>query len=86
MLQNKKLKFIIKGEITMFKQFTEEEIAKAEKNPFFEKICRSVPVPVNHRDYEVFEKIAKAYEITPERVMQTTLAKYARLMRDEDFN
>ena len=68
----------------MFKKFTEEEIKKAVKNPFFDQLCKKVPVPVNHKDYELFEKIAEAYDITPERVMQTTLAKYAKLMRGEE--
>jgi hypothetical protein len=68
----------------MFKEFTEEQIAKAVKNPFFEKICKKVEVPVRHEDYALFEKIAEAYDITPERVMQSALYKYANLMRKED--
>jgi len=68
----------------MFKEFTEEQIKKAVKNPFFDKICTKVEVPVNHNDYALFKKIAEAYGVTPERIMQTTLAKYARLMREED--
>ena len=66
------------------KEFTEDQIAKAIKNPYFDRLCRKIEVTVRHDDYELFEKLAEAYDVTPERIMQSALYKYAKLMREED--
>ena len=66
------------------KGYTKEDLKKGIRNPFIDRFCRKVSVLVNHKDYELFKEIAEAYDITPERKMQTTLEIYANLLREED--
>ena len=65
-------------------EYTKEELKKGVRNPFYHKLCKDVTVGVNNEDFILFEKMAKAYDITPERVMQSALYKYAKWMREDD--
>ena len=40
-------------------EYTEEDFAKAIKNPYFEKLNRKVEVAVRHETYDTFKEIAE---------------------------
>ena len=66
------------------KGYTKEDLKKGVRNPLFDRFGTMVEVAVSHEDYALFKKIAEAYGVAPERKMQTTLAKYAKLIREEN--
>jgi len=66
------------------KGYTKEDLKKGIRNPFYHDFCRDVTVGVRHDDYDLFEKIAKAYGFTPEYMMKSYLHRYANLLREQD--
>jgi len=69
----------------MKSEYTAEDFAKGVRNPYYHMFCRDVTVGVAHEDYELFEKIAESYGVTPENIMKSALSRYAKLVR-EDFD
>ena len=65
-------------------EYTREDFKKGVRNPFYHDFCKDVTIGVRHEDYELFKKIAEAYDVTPEHMMQSYLSRYANLLREED--
>jgi len=66
------------------KGYTKEDLKRGVRNPFYHEFCRDVTIGVRHEDYELFKKIAKSYDVTPEHMMQSYLNRYADLLKEED--
>lgn len=64
--------------------YTDEELKKGVRNPFFYDFCKKVEVIVKNEDYAVFEEVAKMNGETPESVMRRCLAQSAKAMREND--
>ena len=70
--------------IKLTDKYTKEELKKGVRNPFYHDFCKDVTIGVRNEDYELFEKIARFYEITVEQVIKSAVYRYAKVMR-EDF-
>ena len=66
------------------KGYTKEDLIKGVRNPFYHDFCKDVTIGVRNEDYELFEKIAKAYGVTPEHMMKLYIRQYADLLMEED--
>ena len=66
-------------------EYTKEDFKKGVRNPFYHDFCRDVTVGVAHEDYELFEKIAEGYGVTPEIIMKSALHRWVKAV-EEDFN
>jgi len=64
--------------------YTEEELLKGVRNPFFHEFCKKVEVVVKNEDYALFEEIAKINGETPESLMRRCLAETAKMFREND--
>jgi len=64
-------------------EYTREDFKRGIRNPFYHELCRDVKVGVRHEDYELFAKIAKSYDVTPEHMMQSYLRQQAELLRED---
>ena len=70
----------------MSKEFTVEELKKATKNPFYERLNKEVLVAIRHEDYEVFLEVAKQKgdRVRPEDIMRRCLSEFAQILREHD--
>jgi len=84
-LENKKLEWGNPEKPNLFekKGYTKEDLKRGIRNPFYHDFCKDVTVGVRHEDYELFKKIAEAYDVTPERMMQVYLRQHAELLRED---
>jgi len=64
-------------------EYTKEDFKKGVRNPYIDRLCRKSEVYVRHEDYELFKKIAEAYDVTPEHMMQSYLRQHADLLRED---
>ena len=59
-------------------EYTKEDFKKGVRNPFYHDFCRDVTVGIAHEDYELYEKIAEGYGVTPEVIMKSALHRWAK--------
>jgi len=64
-------------------KYTDEELKKGVKNPFFHHFGRIVEIAVLHEDYAVFEEVAKINGETPESVMKRCLQIAAKDLKEQ---
>ena len=65
-------------------EYTEEDFAKAIKNPYFDKLNRKVEVAIRHETYDLFEEIGKQNNVKPEVIMKRCLENYAKKLAEAD--
>ena len=63
--------------------YTNEELKKGVRNPFFHQFGRKVEVAVLNEDYKVFEEVAKMNGETPESVMKRCLQIAAKDLKEQ---
>ena len=64
--------------------YTDEELKRGVKNPFFHNFGRKVEIAVLHEDYAVFEEVAKMNGETPESVMKRCLQVAAKDLKEHE--
>ena len=62
-------------------EYTEEDFARAIKNPFYHKFNTEVMVAVHNEAYEVFKEISEKTGVPVNRVMNRCLNDYAERLK-----
>ena len=68
------------------REFTEEDFAKAVKNPYFDKLNKKVTVAVTNEDYELFEKLSKENGVPIDKLLNRCIVYYAKMLREDEDN
>ena len=68
----------------MMRELTEEDFARAVKNPYFEKLHKKVEVYVKNEDYEYIHEVANMNSETPEQMIRRILRLSVERMREMD--
>jgi hypothetical protein len=66
------------------REFTEEDFAKAIKNPFFHKLNKEVTVAVRNEDYELFEKLSNENGVPIDKLLNRCIIYYAQMLREDE--
>jgi len=68
----------------MIRELTEEDFARAIKNPHFNKLMTKVEVAITKDDWETFCEVARINGVPAELIMRNGLAEWAKELREED--
>ena len=70
--------------VNSIRELTEEDFARAVKNPHFDKLMTKVEVAVTKEDFATFEELARINGISVQIMMRSCLADFAKEVREED--
>jgi len=65
-------------------EYTAEDISKAVRNPYFDKLNQKTEIAVRHDIYKVFCKIGERNGVKPEVIMSRCLTDYAQKLQESD--
>jgi hypothetical protein len=65
-------------------EYTAEDLKKAIRNPFYEKLNMNVTIAIRRDDYKIFDDVAKTNGETPESVMRRCLKIAAKELQEHE--
>ena len=74
----------MKGVFKLMRELTEEDFARAVKNPHFDKLMIKVEVAITKEDWATFCEVGKINGVPPEIIMRNGLSDWAKELREDD--
>ena len=68
----------------MIEELTAEDFARAEKNPYFDKLMTKIEIALKKEDYSVFCEVGQSNGVPAEMIMRNCLADWAAKFREHD--
>ena len=65
------------------RELTEEDFARAVKNPYFDKLCLKTEVAISRDSYRIYKEIGNQNGVPAEIIMNRCLESYAKELANE---